>query len=70
MNARIKNRQPSEATTPPATAEPPMHALLTAMQAVQRGDFSVRVSGDWDGLDGKLADCFNDIIEANQRMAR
>jgi len=70
MNARIKSRQLPGSTAPSRAVEPPMHALLTAMQAVQRGDFSVRVSRDWDGLEGKLADSFNDIIEANQRMAR
>ncbi|MGH8118132.1 MAG: HAMP domain-containing protein, partial [Rhodanobacteraceae bacterium] len=70
MSARIKNRHLPESKTPTRDVEPPMHALLMAMQAVQRGDFSVRVSGDWDGLEGKLADCFNDIVEANQRMAR
>jgi HAMP domain-containing protein/CheY-like chemotaxis protein/signal transduction histidine kinase len=70
MSARIKSRQLPGSTAASAAVEPPMHALLTAMQAVQRGDFSVRVSRDWDGLEGKLADTFNDIIEANQRMAR
>ena len=70
MNARFKSRQLPESTAPSTPVEPPMHALLTAMQAVQRGDFSVRVSRDWDGLEGKLADSFNDIVEANQRMAR
>ena len=70
MSARIKSRHLPQSTAPSGDVEPPMHALLMAMQAVQRGDFSVRVSGEWDGLEGKLADCFNDIIEANQRMAR
>jgi HAMP domain-containing protein/CheY-like chemotaxis protein/signal transduction histidine kinase len=36
---------------------------------VQAGDFSARVSGDWEGIHGKLADAFNDIIAANERMA-
>src|SRR5690348_14956346 len=69
MNARIKSRQRPKSTAPSGAVESPLHALLMAMQAVQRGDFNVRVSGDRDGLEGKLADCFNDIIEANQRMA-
>jgi HAMP domain-containing protein/CheY-like chemotaxis protein/signal transduction histidine kinase len=43
--------------------------LLRAMQSVQAGDFSARVSGDWEGVHGKLADAFNDIIAANERMA-
>ena len=46
-----------------------MRALLSAMQAVGDGDFAVRLPGDWEGLPGKLADAFNDIVAANQRMA-
>ncbi|HET6545302.1 MAG TPA: methyl-accepting chemotaxis protein, partial [Rhodanobacteraceae bacterium] len=34
------------------------------------GDFACRLPADWDGLPGKLADTFNDIAAANQRMAR
>ena len=45
-------------------------ALLTALQAVADGDFSVRLPGDWTGLEGKIADRFNDIVAANQKMAK
>ena len=34
------------------------------------GDFSVRLPGDWTGLDGKIADRFNDIVAANHKMAK
>jgi hypothetical protein len=43
--------------------------MLQTLQAVKAGDFSVRMRGDWDGLSGKIADTFNDIIATNQRMA-
>jgi HAMP domain-containing protein/signal transduction histidine kinase/DNA-binding response OmpR family regulator len=46
------------------------HALLHALQAMRRGDFSVRLAGDQTGLTGKIADTFNDIVAANERMAR
>ena len=39
------------------------------MQAVRNGDFSVHLPADWDGLPGKLADAFNDIVFANKRLA-
>ena len=56
-----------------AGADPPpdenLRQLFRAMQSVQAGDFSVRVDGDWEGVHGKLADVFNDIIIANERMA-
>ncbi len=44
-------------------------ALLAAMQSVRDGDFGVRLPTDLDGLDGKLADAFNEIVFANSRLA-
>ncbi len=38
--------------------------MLQALQAVRSGDFSVRLPGDRTGIDGKIADTFNDIIAA------
>jgi len=46
-----------------------LHELLHALQAMRVGDFSVRMSGDHVGLVGKIADTFNEIVAANQRMA-
>src|ERR1043165_2719292 len=34
------------------------------------GVFSVRMSGDRLGIEGKIADTFNEIAAANQRMAQ
>jgi HAMP domain-containing protein len=44
--------------------------LLHALQAMRSGDFSVRMGGDHLGIAGKIADTFNEIIAANQRMAQ
>src|ERR1700746_420659 len=44
--------------------------LLTALTACKRGTFSVRLPEDWVGLAGKVADTFNDVIGANERMSR
>src|SRR5215471_19285831 len=46
------------------------HELLHALQAMQIGDFSVRMAGDRTGIEGKIADTFNAIVSANQRMAQ
>jgi HAMP domain-containing protein/CheY-like chemotaxis protein/signal transduction histidine kinase len=43
--------------------------LLNALQKVRDGDFSVRLPGDLAGIDGKIADTFNDIVMANERMS-
>jgi HAMP domain-containing protein/CheY-like chemotaxis protein/signal transduction histidine kinase len=39
------------------------------LQAVRDGDFSVRLPGDWTGLEGKIADTVNEIVQSNARMA-
>src|SRR5882724_488329 len=44
--------------------------LLSALAAFKHGDFSVRLPDDWTGMAGKIADCFNDVIGMNQRLAR
>jgi HAMP domain-containing protein/CheY-like chemotaxis protein/signal transduction histidine kinase len=44
--------------------------LLAALQGMRGGDFSIRMSGDGIGIEGKIADTFNDIIAANQCMAK
>ena len=59
----------------PALQEPPAQALdataiLTALTALKKGDFSVRLPVDWTGVAGKVADAFNDVIELNERMAQ
>ena len=48
----------------------PLHELLAALQAMRVGDFSVRMAGDRLGIEGKIADTFNEIVAANQRMAQ
>ncbi|WP_038386347.1 HAMP domain-containing protein, partial [Bradyrhizobium elkanii] len=46
------------------------HDLLQSLQAMRAGDFSVRMRGDYLGIDGKIADAFNEIAAANERMAQ
>jgi len=63
----------------PATAETPSNghsgagpeliAILTSLQTMRDGDFSVRLPGSWTGVVGKIADTFNEIVAANQQMA-
>ena len=43
--------------------------LLRALQSVRDGDFRVRLATDQTGLGGKIADAFNEMVSANQRMA-
>src|SRR4249920_2135656 len=47
-----------------------INELVSALQAMRDGDFSVRLPGDKKSLAGKVADTFNDIVLANRRMAQ
>src|SRR2546429_144726 len=44
--------------------------LLKALVAFKKGDFSVRLPGEWTGEAGKIADTLNDIIELSDKTAR
>ena len=49
--------------------QPHLSELLRVLQAVQEGDFSVRLPGDWIGIEGKIADTLNAIVASNARIA-
>src|SRR5215470_19991213 len=44
--------------------------LLKTLTALKKGDFSVRLPSDWVGMNGKIADTLNDVIEINDRLAK
>ncbi len=46
-----------------------LQLILDALQSVRVGDFSVRLPRDLSGLAGRVADAFNEIVAANQRLA-
>src|SRR5690349_6479604 len=54
----------------PALSPLAMEELLEALQAMQAGDFSVRLPASRTGITGKIADAFNDIVSTNQKMAQ
>ncbi|HEY6928444.1 MAG TPA: HAMP domain-containing protein, partial [Thermoanaerobaculia bacterium] len=44
--------------------------LLAALTSLKRGSLDVRLPEHWIGLDGKIADAFNQVVELNQRMSQ
>jgi HAMP domain-containing protein/CheY-like chemotaxis protein len=46
-----------------------LRELLVGLQAMREGNFSARMSSHWSGIEGKIADAFNDVVAANQRIA-
>src|SRR5437660_1509619 len=71
-NARplIGDAEPHGYGNGPLDCSSDQHQLLHVLQAVRLGDFSVRLPGDQTGLSGKIADTFNEIVAASQRMAQ
>src|SRR6266545_8181619 len=43
--------------------------LLGALRAFKKGDFSVRLPIDQIGIDGEIAQAFNDVVEMNENIA-
>jgi HAMP domain-containing protein/CheY-like chemotaxis protein/signal transduction histidine kinase len=69
---RTNGKQPrtSNGKQPVSEFDLNVSKLLQALQSVRDGDFSVRLASDQTGLAGKVADTFNEIVTANQRLAR
>src|SRR5882724_7430479 len=42
--------------------------LLSALRAFRKGDFSVRLPTDLIGMDGEIAQAFNDVVEMNEKV--
>jgi len=69
----LKANGPSPSAVPDERlndSSPELHELLGALQSMRVGDFSVRMTGSQVGLIGKIADTFNEIVAANERMAQ
>ncbi|HEY3850628.1 MAG TPA: HAMP domain-containing protein [Steroidobacteraceae bacterium] len=67
-----KRKSNGHAARPAAAASPELDLgeLLDALQAMQAGDFSVRLPGSKIGVAGKICDTFNTIVNANERIAQ
>ena len=60
---------PSVADAPSLTALD-RKQLLRALQRVRSGEFDVRLPDTWSGIDGEIAETFNEIVTANRKIAR
>src|SRR5690349_11997356 len=43
--------------------------MLAALTALKKGDFSMRLPDHLSGIDGRIADTFNHVVELNEKMA-
>ncbi len=61
-NSRVRKR--------PSQTKTRSQMLLEAMTAFRDGDFSWRLPSDWDGVEGPIAEAFNQTIANEDRIAR
>ena len=66
---RVRDEKPKPAPGPVLTPQE-ARALLAALTALRQGDGSVRLPVEWTGVQGKIAETFNDVVELNERMAQ
>src|SRR5258708_1433876 len=43
--------------------------ILDTMLAFRAGDFSVRLPASWSGMNGKIADAFNEVLNMAERRS-
>jgi len=58
----------AQVETSPSQLDPRL--LLKTLRAFRKGDFSVRLPSDLTGIDGEIAEAFNDIADLNKGLAQ
>ena len=66
----MKTVDANHITDTPSNGDAFSKQLLVAMLAFRDGDFAVRLPVDLIGVNGKIADAFNDIVRVSERRAR
>jgi len=50
------------------TSDPLRRQILAALTSFRNGDFSVRLPIDWEGMDGRIAEAFNETVSQEQQI--
>src|SRR5262249_22912740 len=72
MDAQTAKGRTAKAHTARNTTDHPLDTklLLRTLTALKKGNFSIRLPNDWTGVNGKIADTLNDVIEMNHRLVK
>ncbi|HEY0396733.1 MAG TPA: HAMP domain-containing protein, partial [Candidatus Elarobacter sp.] len=68
--APSKNGRPSSRPAASGGSDAGKRQLLQALRAVSRGEFDVKLPTAWDGVDGEIAEAFNEVVGWNGRVLR
>src|SRR5271167_2365530 len=63
-------RVPAEPAQREESAEARSRQILKAFVAFRDGDFSARLPADWPGIDGRIAETFNQTIVREESITR
>ncbi len=65
-----KLNQKSATRAQKSTTSLDQHDLLAVLRALRKGDFSVRLPSSLSGIDGEIAEAFNDVVDLNERTSK
>src|SRR5216684_7479125 len=65
----VENGERRETSVGPDGREDPLHRILAAVVAFREGDFSARLPLTWPGIEGRIAEAFNQTITQEERIA-
>src|SRR5476649_2374656 len=54
----------------PASHDAAQRGLLSALRSVAKGEFGVRLPTSWLGMDGDIAEAFNEMVSTNARVLK
>ena len=66
----VANRAPARRNSLAKSAEARSRQILKAFVAFRDGDFSARLPADWPGIDGRIAETFNQTIVREESITR
>src|SRR5258708_2092242 len=70
MESSIKGSREADTADRHAPTQLDDREILRALRALRKGDFRHRISPDRHGVEGEIAETFNDIVETSEFMVR
>src|SRR6059058_6094704 len=67
--AKTRARAPDPLSPDTVFTAQEVRALLAALTSLKQGDGTVRLPVEWSGMQGKISETFNEVVELNARMA-
>ena len=68
MSATVAAKSRTNGKSHEKTSEGAQRELLSALRSIAKGDFSIRLSTARTGIDGDIAEAFNDVVTMNANL--